>query len=100
MECLDGIPLNLCIGGKPLSTDRLLGLAIRAVDALDVAHASGIVHRDIKSPNIFVTERGQAKVLDFGLAKLVTEPDFPYPGLGRVTAKGDGWRWEPFAARD
>jgi serine/threonine protein kinase len=55
MEFLDGTPLNLCIGGKPLRTDRLLDLAIQTVDALDVAHASGIVHRDIKPPNIFVT---------------------------------------------
>jgi serine/threonine protein kinase/Flp pilus assembly protein TadD len=85
MEFLDGTPLNLCIGGKPLRTDRLLDLAIQTVDALDVAHVSGIVHRDIKPPNIFVTARGQAKVLDFGLAKLVTEPDLISETLGALT---------------
>ena len=85
MEFLDGIPLSRCIGGKPIKTAQLLDLAIQTVDALDVAHSSGIVHRDIKPPNIFVTARGQAKVLDFGLAKLVTEFSSVSETLGVVT---------------
>jgi eukaryotic-like serine/threonine-protein kinase len=70
MELLSGDTLRRRIGGTPLPTDQLLELAVQVVDALDVAHAHGIVHRDIKSANIFVTERGQAKILDFGVAKL------------------------------
>ncbi len=70
MELLDGQTLNELIDGWPLELDKLLDIAIQVCDALAVAHDIGIIHRDIKSSNIFITEHGVAKVLDFGLAKL------------------------------
>lgn len=88
MQYVPGKTLKKVIGGKPISTESLLSIGLQVADALEVAHSRGIIHRDIKSSNIIITPRGQAKVLDFGLAKLLTEKERVNPAeeLTRVGA--------------
>ncbi|MGB9234931.1 MAG: protein kinase [Terriglobales bacterium] len=95
MELLEGETLKNRIHGKPLPLEQMLDFGIQIADALDAAHAKGIIHRDIKPANIFVTSRNQAKILDFGLAKRTAHPDFSAVTVGSQATVDDPFLTSP-----
>jgi serine/threonine protein kinase len=86
MQLLEGQTLKQMVEGKPLPVDQLMDIAIQVSDALEAAHSKGVVHRDIKPANIYITQRGQVKILDFGLAKKAADPFLTMPGTAMGTA--------------